>query len=160
MAAEDMDADGDTDLLVATGDIMDPICQTTDNGRRHGVALLTNDGQGTFERSTIARIYGAYGLQVADLDADGDMDVVASSFQDPIYELPLEDADLVWLENEGSREFATHPIGGAPAGIISVELTDLNADRVPDILVGCMETTVPNPRAVRLSAIHVRRVER
>lgn len=156
----DIDADGDTDLLATTGDIMDPICLTMAHARRHGLSLYVNDGGGQFERSERASLFGAYALQAADLDADGDLDLVMGAFDDPVYGLPMDDADLVWLENDGEGQLSPHSVADAPSGIISLAVTDVDDDGIPDVVAGSMETTLANPRARRLTLHRVGRVPR
>ncbi|NOG96878.1 MAG: T9SS type A sorting domain-containing protein [Ignavibacteriae bacterium] len=63
------------------------------------------------------------GLDVADMDADGDPDLVSSSW-----------SDLLWHENDGSGNFTSHPITitDTPVGVFAI---DHNEDGHMDIRV-------------------------
>jgi len=112
LSAADLDADGDPDLLLANGD-------TLDDGVAfkpwHGVSWLENRGAlgvptvdpGEFREHRIGALYGAQAAVAADLDADGDLDVVACSFL-PQVELPVGAGrarvdSVVWFERRGEE---------------------------------------------------------
>jgi hypothetical protein len=95
----DLDGDGDTDFLLAHGD-------TLDDGVAfkpyHGVEWLENRGDGSFALHHIGALFGAHGAVAADLDGDGDLDVVAAGFL-PQVEVPVPKGrgrvdSLVWFE--------------------------------------------------------------
>jgi hypothetical protein len=95
----DLDADGDLDFLLAHGD-------TLDDGLAfkpyHGVEWLENAGDGSFQAHPIGLLYGAHRAEAADLDADGDLDVVASGFL-PQVQLPVPPGGMrvdsvIWFE--------------------------------------------------------------
>jgi hypothetical protein len=102
LEATDLDGDGDTDLLLAHGD-------TLDDGIAfkpyHGVEWLENTGAAPFTAHRIGALYGAHRAEAADLDGDGDRDVVACAFL-PQVQLPVPDAaipvaSVVWYERSG-----------------------------------------------------------
>lgn len=117
----DMNADGSMDLLSGSGE----------GGE---VAWWENDGSGSFIKRLIssdARIDGVAAIAAADLDSDGDIDVVVASAN--------TDA-VVWFEASGKGSFD----GTAPMHVItrdakipaSVALADMNHDSFVDVVVG------------------------
>jgi hypothetical protein len=104
LSTADLDGDGDPDLLLAHGD-------TLDDGVAfkpwHGVEWLENRGEEGFVSRRIGALYGAQAAEAADLDADGDQDVVASGFL-PQVALPVGQGEarvdsVVWFERRGEE---------------------------------------------------------
>jgi hypothetical protein len=102
LEATDLDGDGDTDFLLAHGD-------TLDDGIAfkpwHGVEWLENTGSAPFTAHRIGALYGAHRAEAADLDGDGDLDVVACAFL-PQVQLPVPPEaipvdSVVWYERDG-----------------------------------------------------------
>jgi hypothetical protein len=116
---DDLDRDGDTDILVAAGDYQDDTSDLT----QHGLYFLRNDGSGRF--AAAQRLSNAPGVQTVkaiDLDDDCDTDLVLGSLIVPAM-LPPELAsapDLIWLENDGMLSFEPHTISGAPKQLTSL----------------------------------------
>lgn len=147
----DLGADGDLDLVVATGT---------------AVHLYENDGLGGF--SALPPLFGAAAasLAVGDLDADGDADLVlggqtwlwqgaafapSAVHQAPIGELSLADADEdgdldlfdsagASYENDGSGAFGAavryvpHALSPLPSAVAAGAPVDLDADGDLDIV--------------------------
>ncbi|MGB2822271.1 MAG: FG-GAP-like repeat-containing protein, partial [Phycisphaerae bacterium] len=61
----------------------------------------------------------------ADMDGDGDMDVVSASG---------EDAKISWYENDGSEVYTIHTISAAPTRVVSVSGADVDGDGDVDVL--------------------------
>ena len=114
----DLDSDGDQDLIILEsvfGDTVDT-CQ---------VIWLENDGEENFT----SRVIGAVGswrtpLALADMDGDGDMDLLASA----------EDGTLAWYENDGAGNFTANVIANSPEDAADVSAADMDGDGDLDVL--------------------------
>ena len=83
LKAEDLDFDGDIDLIFTNGDTMDfDTPQGVNPNQLHGVAWLENNGSGEFTYHELVRNWGAYDTAIVDFDGDGDLDIIAAFFQD------------------------------------------------------------------------------
>lgn len=142
----DLDRDGDLDILYTNGDMMD------DNSEwkpYHGVSWVENRIEG-WALHRIALLPGCYAAEAADMDGDGDLDVVASAmnFHWPEYDMP----SLVLLENDGTQRFSRHSIAHDPSNLVSCAIGDLNHDGTPDIVAAGMHVAGPLQRTGRLTA--------
>ncbi|SMF09100.1 Repeat domain-containing protein [Alteromonadaceae bacterium Bs31] len=131
MSLVDMDGDKDLDILFANGDAHD---LQYDPKPYHGVQWLENKGQLDFQFHNLARFYGAALAKAADMDGDGDKDVVASSWNN--YWDDEQRQTLIWFENDGKQNFTSKGIAHKPSSIVSFELEDVNGDGLPDIIAG------------------------
>jgi hypothetical protein len=131
MSVVDLDKDGDDDILFTNGDAFDA---QTDPKPYHGVQWLRNEGAGTFTYHDIGRFYGAAAAIAGDIDGDGDLDVVAGSWLN--YWNEPGRSSLIWYENTGKENFVPHPISNRPAGLVTLQLVDMNGDGVLDIVAG------------------------
>src|SRR4030095_15509551 len=70
---------------------------------------------------------GAYSVQAADVDGDGDLDLVGAAF--------IGNA-IAWWENDGATPpaFTKHTVYGASNGACSVQTADVDGDGDVDIL--------------------------
>lgn len=134
LAAADLDADGDLDFLLSNGD-------TLDDGVAfkpyHGVTWLENRGEEGFPAHPIGRLYGAHAAEAGDLDADGDLDVVASGFL-PQVALPVSQAatrldSVVWFEREDDEWIPWEIESGHPRHT-GVTLADFDMDGRLDVI--------------------------
>jgi hypothetical protein len=127
----DMDGDKDLDLLFTNGDAND---LQMDPKPYHGVQWSENKGNLTFTYHDIGRFYGASNAVAGDIDNDGDMDVVASSWHN--YWDDNKRQSLIWFENNGKQDFTRHNISNQPRSIVSLELKDVTGDNYLDIIAG------------------------
>lgn len=132
--AVDLDSDGDTDLIFSNGDAHDI---QFDPKPYHGVQWLENKGNLTFEYRDIGRFYGASNAIAGDIDGDGDMDIVASSWNN-YWEDPKRKS-LIWFENDGQQNFARRDILNHPISITAVALSDVTGDKRLDIIAGVFQ---------------------
>jgi hypothetical protein len=112
--ADDIDGDGDLDIVTASQSA----------GRPAVIAWLENtDGDGTFgaEQLIYARAEGSPSATTADVDGDGDMDVISGGF-------------ISWYENLDGRGtlWDPHETDGHYAN--AIETIDLDRDGDPDVL--------------------------
>jgi hypothetical protein len=115
--SDDVDGDGDTDVLVAIHDRNDITWWENTNGI--GTIWIQHWIDGDFRR--------AISVSSVDMDSDGDVDVLgASQFGDEItwWENSLG-TGLVWIE---------HPVDAGFEGAHSVHFDDVDGDGVPDII--------------------------
>jgi len=123
IAAADFDGDGDKDLLVSSH---------AAGGSLH---LYANDGTGAFTLVPNG-VVGGTGtwvaeLAVADLDLDGDLDVLAGRY------LGSAPTHLV-LKNQGGVLIEDPAAVPAHAGAVRAALGDVDADGDPDAVVGIL----------------------
>jgi len=113
--ASDLDGDGDADVLSASRD-------------NHTLAWYENtDGQGNFGPQQIITTDATFTRQVyaADLDGDGDNDVLSAS------------VPFAWYENDGNGSFLTHIILTADiTNIAAITVEDIDGDGDLDVLSG------------------------
>ena len=144
--AEVTDADGDGDL-----DIVSLVSQEWEE-----IYVFENDGRGRF---TPRRIFGAsnedFGsswISIADLDKDGDSDVVYSNGDAFDYAPPTGRGwnGLQWLENRGGLSFRYRRIGDF-AGASSPQATDLDGDGDIDVALVSAYSNWDRPDALSLA---------
>ena len=77
-------------------------------------------GQPTFTEYVISNSADyAYSVHAADVDGDGDIDVLSAS---------KEDDKIAWYENDGSESFTEHSISTSADGAATVYAADVDAD--------------------------------
>lgn len=136
---DDLDQDGDLDIVYTNGDAFD----YARPGPRpwHGLQWLENDGSGNFEFHRLGDFPGAYGPAAADLDGDGDRDIVAVSgfndWTDP------EAVSLMWFENDGRQAFTPHVLARQPTHLIVAEVADIDGDGRAEIVTGSLNAYPP-----------------
>ncbi len=135
----DLDQDGSTDILYTNGDAFDYLPPRPRPW--HSVQWLQNKGGFTFEHRPIGNFEGASGAVAADIDRDGDLDVVAVSCYN-FWEKP-ESQSIVLFENDGKMGFAERDVAHSPTHLITVETADMNEDGKPDFVTGRMNVYPP-----------------
>jgi hypothetical protein len=137
IVAADFNKDHKTDLAVAEAEGM-------------GVAVFLGNGDGTFQGAVEYRVYFASDLAVADLNADGNLDIAVASDVNPL----KAGAAAVLLGNgDGTFQNATYySVGVFPSAIA---IADFNGDRQPDLAVAAQDSSrvyvLLNTGAVSLS---------
>ena len=128
------DADGDNDLDLAVA-----LSQDSEE-----VLLFRNDGSGEFTKEVLFKsditYYGLSGIELADLDRDGDIDVLVTNGdtfdgRPPDLLKPYELHGLAWLENDGEGRF-THNDLIRHWGAYAVRTIDVDGDRDWDLVLG------------------------
>ena len=113
VTTDDVDDDGDIDVLAATGD---------------GILWYENDGSDNpnFLKHTISTV-GTLGRWVTttDVDGDGDLDVVSADV--------ISDS-ITWHENDGNQNFTDHTVTASADGVRSLAVADVDSDGDNDLL--------------------------
>jgi hypothetical protein len=132
----DFDRDGDLDALVTNGDMFDDFIVKP----YHGIRWLENTGRFPWVPHSLAGLPGVNRARAADLDGDGDLDVVACAFV-PNREGSGPDAtsgnaaSLVWLEQTQPGRFERHTLERA-GHHVSLDVGDYDGDGDVDLVVG------------------------
>lgn len=117
-AIADLDQDGDMDIIIA-------------NEHKPNI-LLINDGQGKFTNESALRIpqinHDSEDIGIADLDMDGDLDIIIVSEDDKVNELYLNNGNGTFTD-AGNRI----PVTGTSNSVV---VFDINQDGAPDVLIG------------------------
>jgi hypothetical protein len=141
LALVDFDGDGDQDVLVTNGDMLDDFLIKP----YHGIRWLENRGNLTFVEHELATLPGVHRALAADIDLDGDRDVVACAFvqfetpegdvRDPLAREHARLPSLVWLEQTAAGRFERRTLerGGSH---VSLDVADYDGDGDPDVVVG------------------------
>jgi len=130
----DLDRDGDLDFLLCHGDTLDDGIAIKPY---HGVEWLENRGAEGFVARPIGPLYGAHRAEAADLDGDGDLDVVAAGFL-PQVQLPVPEGaprldSVLWFERteEGWTPWSLEANHPRHTGLT---ILDIDEDGDPDVV--------------------------
>ncbi len=124
----DLDGDGDLDIAAVVSQQWEEIY------------VFENDGLGRFQRQLVYGStnddFGSSGLSLADLDLDGDLDMLYTNGDAFDYSSPGPRPwhGVQWLENRGGLEFEYHRIGDFP-GAFSGTAVDADRDGDMDVFV-------------------------
>jgi len=122
LTANDIDQDGDLDVLVAS---MGNIFPTNDE--IGAVVVLENDGEQNFINRYLAEgVARVTDLEAADFDGDGDTDLVAGQFG-------YDTGEIRWMENLGDWLFRSHRLLDL-AGTIHTPIADMDGDGDLDVV--------------------------
>jgi hypothetical protein len=146
----DLDADGDLDLLYTNGDAFDYIPPSPRPW--HGIQWLENRGDLEFEFHRISNFPGAFSPNAADIDGDGDLDVVAVSafnnWSDPNAQ------SMMWFENDGHQQFTAHDLVSSPSHLLVLDHADMDGDGWVDLVTGGLYAYPPFNRMSRVTLWH------
>lgn len=135
----DLDGDGDLDVLFTNGDSFDYLPP----GPRpwHGIQWLENKGGLEFTYHRLDDFAGAASAHAADIDGDGDLDIIATSSlgQDAF----AEDASMIWFQNEGNMTFTRRDVVKKPALMLVMAPGDLDCDGKIDFVTGTYPSAPP-----------------
>jgi hypothetical protein len=133
IAASDVDGNGSTDLVV--------VGQGNDLANTL-IDLYLNNGTGTFTHKTVTGGQGAMRVALADLNADGRLDLALTNYWG-------QSADISVLLNTGNGNFGPqtrYPIGFRPFGVAAA---DLDGDGDRDLTVGWDGSSAPQVSILR-----------
>jgi hypothetical protein len=137
----DLDKDGDLDVLMTHGDTFDDQILKP----YHGIQWLENRGTYPFVEHNLANLAGVHRAQAADMDGDGDLDVVAcalvSSEEPATAALPA----VVWLEQVKPGIFERHTLEVGLPQHATLDVQDFDRDGDVDIVVGNFSFGPPIP---------------
>ena len=119
--AVDMDLDGDLDVLGAASEAGDLLAWWENDGTPTGAGWAQNNIQTSYKE--------AHSVFAADIDGDGDIDVVGTSGGEG------SDTDRIdWFENDGSQGFTKRTIDSTYGNAWGVYVKDLDFDGDLDVL--------------------------
>lgn len=113
ICSADLDGDGDNDLAI-TG------------WTSHKVALVMNNGDGTFQEEVLYDVYSPSSILATDIDSDNDIDLVVSSYWPKTIYIMRNSGSGLFIQN------GTYLTLGLPS---SVCIADVDADGVTDLAV-------------------------
>lgn len=126
----DINQDGYLDLLVTNGD-NDDYSQVYKS--YHGLRIFINNQQNAFEEKYFYPINGAASVKTADMDQDGDMDVVVLAMYPDLFSRPWE--TVLYFENKGNLNFSVQYFEKNPsANWMLLEVADIDQDGDMDII--------------------------
>ncbi len=143
----DLNGDGRPDILYTNGDGFD----IARPGPRpwHAVQWLENLGENRFAYRRLGEFPGAYAPIAADMDEDGDLDVLAvSTFAD----WNKQDAiSLIMFRQEDDLNFEKVPLAQNPTHLLTVDAADFDGDGKVELVTGGFHAYPPYDKMSRLS---------
>ncbi len=131
---DDIDGDGDYDVLYVNGDTFDSYFVKP----YHGIRWLENKGDGDFEPHILTDLPGAQYATLGDADGDGDIDVVGVSLMPEFLRTAHRDlqfASVVYLENDGNQNFRGSALEYDDCNHASCVFFDVDQDGDLDLVV-------------------------
>ena len=131
----DFNGDGLLDILLSTGDNAD---YSVIFKPYHGIHIFLNRGDGRYEKSYFYPLDGAYRVNSADFDGDGDLDLASIAFFADFSRKPL--GAFVYFENVGTGEkldFIPRTFAEADRGRwLVMDTGDVDGDGDKDVVLG------------------------
>jgi hypothetical protein len=139
----DLNGDGSLDLVVLFAQ------------EHEEISAFINDGKGGFQERVLFKAatpaFGSSGIQLVDLDQDGDVDILYTNGDNldlpSIYPRPYH--GVQWLENQGNLNFVWHDIYRCYGAYCAVA-GDLNNDGHLDIVVTTLFNDWSDPKRASL----------
>src|SRR5262249_40021470 len=104
----------------------------------HGVQWLENRGSYPFRHHPLTAMYGAHRALAADIDGDGDLDIVAVAFLPGTYyeslKLTMELDSVILLEQTAPGQFVRHSLETRSCDHPSCDLGDFDGDGRLDLV--------------------------
>jgi hypothetical protein len=128
----DFNKDGFMDILITNGDNADYSIVVK---AYHGIRIFLNDGKNHFEEKTFLPVYGAQKAIPADMDNDGDIDLVSIAFFPDYEKLPQE--SFIYWENTGDNTYKRYTFEGVTDGRwVTMDVGDMDKDGDKDVILG------------------------
>lgn len=123
LVVTDLDGDGDNDIVTVDQIFQDPVTIESIVWRENTDGLGTFAAPVTIASISIQAVNDVYRLRAADMDLDGDTDLISAS----------ELSDIAWYENLGGASGFDHHLI-SPVTTQTLEVVDFDRDGDPDVL--------------------------
>ena len=150
MTIADLNGDGRPDLVFTSGDGFGPAA-TPGPRPWHGVHWLENAPDGEFRYHSIGRLPGAYSPVVADLDADGRMDVVSVAAYADWNNQKRTVTSLMWFRQDNGLRFIPYVLAREPKDQITLAAGNFDGGSAPLLVTGGFYIYPPYDQAARIT---------